>query len=145
MSNLERRRPSPEQLLKVAEAEQRLLLRGKLKVFLGYASGVGKSFRMFSEGRRRKERGQDVVVAAVQPHPQQEVEELVSTFEQIPLLMVHDRPCLDVETILKRHPGLCLIDGLAYTNPPGRRNRYRWQDVEQILNAGINVITSVNL
>lgn len=125
-------RPSPEALLKRVEAEERHARRGKLKVFLGYASGVGKSARMFDEGRRRKARGQDVVVGAYQST------ELLDGLEVI-------GPAIDVEALLGRHPGVCLIDGLAYRNPPGSRNEERWQDVEELLDAGISVITTVNL
>lgn len=145
MPYTERKRPSPEQLLKQAEAEERHQRRGKLKVFLGYASGVGKSYRMFDEGRRRKKRGQDVVVAALQPPVPSDVEQLVRDFEIIPPRTDLGAPVIDVEAILRRHPRVCLIDGLAYDNPPGARNRHRWEDVEELLNAGISVVTSINL
>lgn len=115
-------------------------------MLLGYASGVGKSFRMLDEGRRRKQRGQDVVVGAVQPGGPAEVEELLKGFEVIAARQDSGGgPCLDVPAILQRHPGVCLIDGLAYRNPPGSRNAERWQDVEQLLDAGITVITTINL
>jgi two-component system sensor histidine kinase KdpD len=119
--------------------------RGRLKVFLGYASGVGKSFRMFDEGRRRKERGQDVVVGAIQPKVPAEVTPLLNGIEIVPTITVKNVPVIDVETILRRHPQVCLVDGLAYDNPPGSRNAHRWQDVEELLAAGINIVGSVNL
>jgi two-component system sensor histidine kinase KdpD len=119
--------------------------RGRLKVFLGYASGVGKSFRMFDEGRRRKERGQDVVIAAIQPKVPADVEALVNGIEIVPTLTIKSVPVIDVETILQRRPQICLVDGLAYDNPPGSRNAHRWQDVEELLAAGINIVGSVNL
>ena len=119
--------------------------RGRLKVFLGYASGVGKSFRMFDEGRRRKERGQDVVVGAVQSKISVDIESHLETLEIIPTLDVHGAPVMDVETILKRRPEICLVDGLASDNPPQSRNAHRWQDVEELLAAGITVVGSVNL
>lgn len=119
--------------------------RGRLKVFLGYASGVGKSFRMFDEGRRRRERGQDVVVGALQPKVPTEIQALLVALEIIPTLKVNDIPTIDVPAILERHPQICLIDGLAYDNPPGSRNAHRWQDVEELLSAGITIVTSVNL
>ena len=84
MPETAQRRPTPEQLLRQVEAEERHESRGRLKIFLGYASGVGKSFRMFDEGRRRKLRGQDVVVAATQLSNSPDVEQLVSAFEVIP-------------------------------------------------------------
>jgi two-component system, OmpR family, sensor histidine kinase KdpD len=119
--------------------------RGRLKVFLGYASGVGKSFRMFDEGRRRKERGQDVVVAALQPKVPAEVQPLLGGIEIIPTLTIKNVPVMDVETILRRHPQICLVDGLAYDNPAGSRNAHRWQDVEELLAAGITIVGSVNI
>jgi two-component system, OmpR family, sensor histidine kinase KdpD len=119
--------------------------RGRLKVFLGYASGVGKSFRMFDEGRRRQERGQDVVVGAVQPKVQNDIQPLLGTFEIIPTLAIKGVPVVDVRRILERHPHICLIDGLAYDNPPGSRNAHRWQDVDELLAAGITIVATVNL
>src|SRR5271169_4050906 len=116
-----RSRPTPEQLLKQVEAEERNAQRGRLKIFLGYCSGVGKSFRMFDEGRRRKKRGEDVVVAAVQPSEPPEVKELLQSFEVIPPLIEEGRPAIDVRRVLQRHPQICLIDGLAYENPPGSK------------------------
>src|ERR1700747_3239019 len=103
--------------------------RGRLKVFLGYASGVGKSFRMFDEGRRRRDRGQDVVVGALQAKVPAELEQLLGSLEIIPTLKIKGIPVIDVQAILGRHPQVCLIDGLAYDNPPGSRNAHRWQDV----------------
>jgi two-component system, OmpR family, sensor histidine kinase KdpD len=119
--------------------------RGRLKIFLGYASGVGKSFRMFDEGRRRKERGQDVIVAAIQPKISADVQPLLNGLEIVPTLANKNVPVIDVETILRRRPHVCLVDGLAYDNPPGSRNAHRWQDVEELLAAGINIVGSVNL
>jgi len=139
------RRPTPEQLLRRVEAEENHASRGRLKIFLGYASGVGKSFRMMDEGRRRKLRGQDVVVAATQPLASIDVEELLRGFEVIPPREDLGSPVMDVQTILRRHPEVCLIDGLAYDNPPGSKHPQRWQDVEELLTAGISVITSINL
>src|ERR1700689_814282 len=138
-------RLSPEELLRRVQAEEEYERRGRLKIFLGYASGVGKSFRMLDEGRRRKARGQDVVVGAIQPKMAPDLATLLQKLEVIPLQTAGGIPYMDVETILKRHPGVCLVDGLAYDNPPARPNAHRWQDVEQLLRAGIAVITSVNL
>jgi len=119
--------------------------RGRLKVFLGYASGVGKSFRMFDEGRRRRQRGQDVVVGALQPKVPAELQPLLSALEVIPTLNIKGVPVIDVDAVLRRRPQICLIDGLAYDNPPGSRNSHRWQDVEELLSAGITIVASVNL
>src|SRR5215510_5645240 len=118
--------------------------RGRLKVFLGYAPGVAKSYRMFDEARRRKERGQDVVVGALQPDAPTEIHALLKSIEVVPTLDLHGVPVIDVPTILSRQPQVCIIDGLAYDNPWGR-HPHRWQDVEELLSAGINVVASVNL
>jgi len=139
---VEPRRPDPEQLLRQVQAEERYQNQGRLKIFLGYSSGVGKSFRMFDEGRRRKERGQDIVVGAVQPKAPPEVDAVLKQLEIVPLL---PDSSMDVEAIVRRHPEACLIDGLAYDNPPGSARPKRWQDVQFLLDAGISVITSINL
>jgi two-component system sensor histidine kinase KdpD len=138
-------RPDPEQLLRQVQAEEAYDKRGRLKIFLGYYSGVGKSHRMLDEGRRRHERGQDVVVGAIQPKTTPDIESLLRQLEVIPLRMVDSTGVMDVEAILRRHPGVCLVDGLAYDNPPGSKNAKRWQDVEELLDAGISVLASVNL
>lgn len=139
------RKPTPEQLLHQLQSEEEHQTRGRLKVFLGYASGVGKSFRMLDEGRRRYERGQDVVVGAIQPKLPADVMHAISTLEVIPLKEVNGTYVMDIPTILRRAPKVCLVDGLAYDNPPGSVHEKRWQDVAQLLDAGISVITSVNL
>jgi two-component system sensor histidine kinase KdpD len=139
------RKRTPEELLLQAQAEENYERRGKLKVFLGYASGVGKSFRMLDEGRRRSERGQDVVVGAIQPKTSPDIEAALSKLQIIPLRNVDGVPVMDLPAILARHPAVCLVDGLAYDNPPGSRNPSRWQDVEELLEAGISVISSVNI
>jgi two-component system sensor histidine kinase KdpD len=145
MADAERRRPDPDRLLKQVEAEERGNKRGHLKIFLGYASGVGKSLRMLDEGRRRKLRGQDVVVAATQPCASPEVQKILDSMEVIPPRMVNGAPAIDMDAVLRRHPAVCLIDGLAYRNPPGSKHPQRWQDVEELREAGISVITSINL
>jgi len=139
------RRRSPEELLEQVQAEDDYQRRGRLKVFLGYASGVGKSFRMLDEGRRRKERGQDVVVGAIQPKTSPETDAILSKLEVIPLREVDGVAVMDTQAILKRHPAVCLVDGLAYNNPAGSAHSSRWEDVNELLDAGISVITSVNI
>lgn len=139
------RKPSPEQLLRRVESDERAQSRGRLKIFLGYASGVGKTFRMLDEARRRRERGQDVVVAAIQPECCPEGQAALAGLEIVPMLETWGQSQLNVAAILQRHPKICLIDGLAYDNPPGSPNPKRWQDVEQLLSAGISVVSSVNL
>jgi two-component system, OmpR family, sensor histidine kinase KdpD len=142
-------RPSPEELLRRIEAEERQAARGRLKIFLGYASRVGKSYRMLDEGRRRKQRGQDVVIGSIQSRLGPDVEPLAGTLEVIPCLKVRldgkEEEVLDVVAILRRHPQVCLVDELAHDNPPGSRNPKRWQDIKELLDNGITVVTAVNL
>ncbi|MDQ2840855.1 MAG: hypothetical protein M3Y72_07425 [Acidobacteriota bacterium] len=139
------KKPTPDELLSHVEGEEQNLAQGRLKVFLGYASGVGKSYRMLDEGRRRRERGQDVVVGAVQPRNSPDLAALLQQLEVLPFQLVGGEPVVDVVRILRRRPQVCLIDGLAYDNPPGSRHEHRWQDVEQLLNGGVSVITTINL
>src|ERR1700720_1417820 len=107
MAESERRRPDPERLLKQVEAAERSTKHGHLKIFLGYASGVGKSLRMLDEGRRRKLRGQDVVIGAIQASGSPEVQHIIESMEVIPPRIVNGVPSIDVATLLKRHPGVC--------------------------------------
>jgi len=139
------RRRTPEELLREAQAADPLTNKGYLKIFLGYASGVGKSYRMLDEARRRGERGQDVVVGAIQPHVPPEAETILRNLEVIPLKQVGQGTALDVEALINRHPDACFIDGLAYNNPPGSRNETRWQDAKELVQAGIKVIASINI
>jgi two-component system, OmpR family, sensor histidine kinase KdpD len=143
------RRPDPEQLLRQVEAEEKEARWGRLKVFLGYASRVGKSFRMYDEGRRRKMRGQDVVVGFIQSKLTSDLSQLLSTLEIIPSLKIStggdDYEVIDIPAILHRRPQICLVDELARNNPPGSRNTNRWQDVQELLENGITIITAVNL
>jgi two-component system, OmpR family, sensor histidine kinase KdpD len=143
------RRPNPEELLRRVQADELRERRGRLKVFLGYASRVGKSFRMFDEGRRRKERGQDVVVAAVQRGDTPEIAPILGCLEIVPTVTERhagkEYEVIDVAALFRRHPQVVLIDGLANANPPGSRNQQRWQDVQEILDRGVAVITAVNV
>jgi two-component system sensor histidine kinase KdpD len=137
--------PGPDKPVSQFGTQEEQLRGERLKVFLGYASGVGKSFRMLDEGRRRRARGQDVVIGALQPALPPELERLVQIQEVIPPKKLEGGESMDVEGILRRRPRVCLVDGLAYDNPPGSRNPKRWQDVDELINAGIVVITSLNL
>jgi two-component system sensor histidine kinase KdpD len=138
-------RRDPEALLRDVEATERARRRGQLKIFLGYASRVGKSFRLFDEGRRRHERGEDVVIAAVQPDVPAEIVPIIRELEVIGSRDIGGIQVIDVPALLSRHPQVCLIDGLAYDNPPGSLHGKRYQDVEELLQAGISVITSINI
>lgn len=139
------RRPDPDQLLRRIQADEFSQRVGKLKVFLGYASGVGKSFRMLEEGRRRKERGEDVIIGALQRKMDASLEKLLPGFEIVPPLYMNGGEAMDLRAIFERKPQVCLIDGLAHDNPPRCRNPRRYQDVQQLRDAGISVITAVNL
>lgn len=141
-------RKTPEDYLRECQAEEdatALKSAGHLKIFLGYASGVGKSFRMLDEARRRRERGQDVVVGAMQARVPDEVQPLLRKLQVVPLKVVAGGTAIDVDALIQRHPAVCIIDGLAYDNPPGSRNPTRWQDVKDLLEAGINVVASINI
>ena len=123
--------------------------RGRLKVFLGYAPGVGKTFSMLSEAHRRASRGEDLVIGFVETHGRRETAELVGGLEQVPLKRVDYRGKsfeeLDTAAVIARGPEWALIDEMAHTNVPGTTHEKRWQSVEEILAAGISVITTVNV
>jgi two-component system sensor histidine kinase KdpD len=138
-------RPSPERLLKQVQAEESKRWGAKLKIFLGYAPGVGKSYRMLDEARRRRERGEDIVVGAVQGQQSEDVQALLQKLEVIPQLQTPNGQAIDLDAILRRAPQVCVIDPLAAQNPPGGRHPYRWQDVQELLRNGISVLSSVNL
>jgi len=142
----EQRRKTPEEFLRECQAEEAAAAaNGRLKIFLGYASGVGKSYRMLDEARRRRERGEDVVVGAIQSTVPPEVQPILQKLEVIPLRTAGSGMAVDVEAIIARRPVVCVIDGLAYNNPPGTRHPTRWQDVKDLLDAGIHVIASINI
>ena len=123
--------------------------RGRLKVYLGYAAGVGKTYQMLLEGRRLKEEGIDVVVGLVETHGRIETERLLEGLEVIPRRRQEYRGIvveeMDLDAILARKPEVALIDELAHTNVPGSRNDKRYQDVQDVLAAGIHVITTLNI
>ncbi len=140
------RRKTPEELLRECQAEEAAASRtGHLKIVLGYASGVGKTYRIIDEARRRCERGQDVVIGAIQPNSPPEVDAILCRLEVVPLASFNGGTAIDVERIIRRRPMVCFVDGLAYDNPPGARNPTRWQDVQDLLNAGIKVVGSINI
>ncbi|WP_288798005.1 ATP-binding protein [uncultured Arsenicicoccus sp.] len=123
--------------------------RGSLRVYLGAAPGVGKTVAMLGEGVRRRDRGTDVVVGVVETHDRPYTAHMVGDLEVIPRVEVEHRGSrmaeMDVDAILARRPVLVLVDELAHTNVPGSRHEKRWQDVKEILDAGIGVITTVNI
>ena len=139
------KRPSPEALLRQARREE----RGQLKIFLGAAPGVGKTFAMLTEGAARLREGVDVVVAVVETHGRAETEALLAPFEVIPRRQVeyHGRVLteMDLDAVLARAPSLALVDEYAHSNVEGSRHPKRWQDIEELLDAGIDVYTTLNI
>jgi len=146
MANAERDdRPSPDALLEAAEQEG----RGKLKIFLGAAPGVGKTYEMLLAAQARKREGADVVVGIVETHGRRETEVLLAGLDTIPRRRVEYKGRtleeMDIDAILKRRPLLVLVDELAHTNAPGSRHPKRYLDVEELLGAGIDVYTTLNI
>ncbi|MEV5970232.1 sensor histidine kinase KdpD [Streptomyces sp. NPDC051921] len=123
--------------------------RGTLRIYLGAAPGVGKTYAMLSEGHRRVERGTDCVVAFVEHHGRPRTEVMLHGLEQVDRQRIEYRgtafPEMDIDAVLARKPAVALVDELAHTNVPGSRNAKRWQDVEELLAAGIDVISTVNI
>lgn len=140
-------RPDPDELLKNIQAETHN--RGKLKIFLGYAAGVGKTYAMLQAAHQRREQGIDIVVGYIETHKRKETEELVKGLEVLPRKQVEYRgallPEMDVDAVLARKPAIVLVDEFAHTNAPGSRHPKRYQDVQEILDAGINVYTTLNI
>jgi two-component system sensor histidine kinase KdpD len=123
--------------------------RGQLRIYLGAAAGVGKTYAMLNEGHRRAERGADVVVAFAETHGRKHTAAQLDGLEAIPRARLQYRDTtfkeMDVDAVLRRQPQIALVDELAHTNVPGSRNEKRWQDVEELLSAGIDVISAVNI
>jgi two-component system sensor histidine kinase KdpD len=138
-------RPSPEQFLNLIREQQ----RGRLKVYLGFAAGVGKTYEMLQEAHRLKRQGVDVVVGIIETHGRAETAALVEGLEQVPRQRIEYRGVvleeMDLDALLARKPTVALVDELAHTNAPGSRNAKRYQDVEELLWAGINVISTLNV
>lgn len=116
--------------------------KAELKIFLGFAPGVGKSYSMLDEARRRRKRGQDVVVGVVDDRGRQDTREALDSLERVPLLPNGE---MDVDAILARKPSLVLVDDLHHRNAPGSRFERRWEEVDALVEAGINVLTTMNV
>ncbi|MER8392051.1 sensor histidine kinase KdpD [Mesorhizobium sp. M1340] len=138
-------RPSPDALLEHAEREE----RGRLRIFLGAAPGVGKTYEMLMSGRARLADGVDVVIGVVETHGRKETQTLVEGYEVVPRLEIDYKGRIleemDLDAILARHPALVLVDELAHTNAPGSRHPKRYLDVQEILTHGIDVYTTLNI
>jgi two-component system sensor histidine kinase KdpD len=123
--------------------------RGALKVYLGFAAGVGKTYEMLQEGHRLKRLGVNVVIGMVETHGRAETAAMVGDLEQVPRRRIEYKGVvleeMDLDAVLARRPEVVLVDELAHTNAPGGRNAKRYQDVEELLKAGINVITTLNI
>jgi two-component system, OmpR family, sensor histidine kinase KdpD len=142
-------RPDPDELLVRVQAEERQEARGKLQIFLGYAAGVGKTYAMLEAARQRKAQGVDVVVGYVETHGRAETDALVKGLEIIPRRQMEYRQTtvgeMDVDAVLARRPQLALVDEFAHTNAPGSRHPKRYHDVHELLEAGIDVYTTLNI
>src|SRR6201993_1345585 len=140
-------RPSPEALLEAARREDRPL--GKLKIFLGAAPGVGKTYEMLQSARAKLRAGADIVVGYVETHGRSETEALLRGLEVIPRKRLQYKGQMieemDLDAVIARHPGIALVDELAHTNAPGSRHPKRYLDVEELLSHGIDVYTAVNI
>ena len=137
----------PEEWLEVASPPQKA--RGVFKLFLGYAPGVGKTFSMLSEALRRRSRGEDVVIGAVETHGRQRIEQLAQQLERVPLKKIEYKGTIfeemDVDAVLARRPAVVLVDELAHTNIPGSKHRKRYEDVQELLAANIDVLSTLNI
>lgn len=146
---MENERPNPDELLRQVEREERKRSRGKLKVFLGYSAGVGKTYAMLEDAHHRKDRGTDVVVALLESHGRMETEALLVGLEALAPTVLEYRGMKlkepDTDAVLARNPQLVLVDELAHTNAPGSRHLKRYQDVQELLEAGIDVYTTLNI
>jgi len=142
-------RPDPDELLKQIQSDEQARKRGKLKIFLGYAAGVGKTYAMLEAARQRKEEGVDVVIGYVETHKRVETEAMVGELEVVPRRSMEYHGVtlteMDVDAVLARRPTLALVDELAHTNAPDSRHPKRYQDMEELLDAGINVYTTLNI
>ncbi len=141
----ESNRPPPEHFLTLIRRQQ----RGRLKVYLGFAAGVWKTCEMLQEGQRLKRQGVDVVIGIVETHGRPETAALINDLELLPRRRIEYKAVileeLDLDGLLARRPVVALVDELAHSNSPGNRNGKRYQDVEELLKAGINVITTLNI
>src|SRR5499426_246900 len=138
-------RPTPESLLaKLKESE-----RAKLRVYIGAAAGVGKTYQMLEDAHQFKKQGVDIVMAFVEPHGRAETEALIGDLERVPMREIEYRGVtlreMDVDAVIARRPEIAIVDELAHTNIPGSKHHKRYEDVLELLDAGISVITAVNI
>ena len=138
-------RPPPQHFLAMIRQQQ----RGRLKIYLGFAAGVGKTYEMLQEAHRLKRQGVDVVIGVVETHGRADTVAQIGDLEQVPRRRIEYRAVvveeMDIDALLARKPNVAIVDELAHTNAPGSRNAKRYQDVEELLHAGINVISALNI
>ena len=146
---IEQDRPNPDSLLAAIQSEVARKQRGRLKVFLGMCPGVGKTYAMLEAAQREFKNGRDLVIGYVETHGRKETDALVAGLPLIPRKNITHRDIelteMDLDAVLARHPQLVLVDELAHTNAPGSRHPKRWQDVNELLDAGIDVFTTLNV
>ncbi|MDD4370845.1 MAG: sensor histidine kinase KdpD [Anaerostipes sp.] len=146
---MEIQRPKPEEILEHIQSEQEKITKGKLKIFFGYAAGVGKTYAMLKEASEKKAKGIDIVCGYIEPHMRPDTMQLIEGMEVIPVKQVkHQQMILeemDLDGILRRKPQIVLVDEFAHTNAAGSRHEKRYQDVKELLYAGIDVYTTVNV
>ncbi|HXX85744.1 MAG TPA: two-component system sensor histidine kinase KdpD [Casimicrobiaceae bacterium] len=144
-----KQRPDPDQLLAEFKAEEVRAARGRLKIFFGASAGVGKTYAMLAAAQTLRRTGTDVVVGFVETHGRAETSALVEGLEQLPPLLLDVKGAsvkeFNLDAALARHPALILVDELAHTNAPGARHPKRWQDVDELLAAGVDVFTTLNV
>ena len=145
MSQVIDARPKPESLL----AREEQARRARLRIYIGAAPGVGKTYQMLEDAHHLKKQGVDIVIGFIEPHGRAETEALIGDLERVPLRRIEYRGVtlkeMDVDAVIARHPQLVIVDELAHTNAPGSKNHKRYEDVLEILDAGIAVITAVNV
>jgi len=138
-------RPPPEHFLTLIREQQ----KGRLKIYLGFAPGVGKTYEMLQEAQRLRKQGLDVVIGVVETHGRAETAALLEGLEQVPRRRIEYKGVvleeMDLDAVLARRPTIALVDELAHTNAPGSRHAKRFQDVEELIRAGINVISTLNI
>ena len=146
---MEERRPDPDQLLRRAREEEDRKREGQLKMFFGAAPGVGKTYAMLEAARQKRTEGVEIVVGLVETHGRKDTETLLEGLEILPRRNVEYRGTIlkefDLDAALRRKPVIILVDELAHTNAPGSRHKKRWQDIYELLGAGITVYTTVNV
>ena len=147
--NADGHRPDPDALLAALKKEEARRCCGRLKIFLGMAAGVGKTYAMLEAAHAQQAAGVDVVIGYIETHRRPETEALLAGLPSMPRLQLEYRGTvleeMDLDAVLARHPQLAVVDELAHTNAPGARHPKRYQDVLELLDAGIDIYTSLNI